>query len=172
MVRKKRKERDMSVAYVNYSLVDMLKKAGLRIAVAESCTGGKVSDAIVSIPGSSAVFEYGAIVYSNRMKIDKLSVDAEIIDKYTEVSACCAKAMARGVMEKSGADIGLSTTGYAGPDGDDVGLVYIGVATENGADAYKFRFSGSRENVRDNAMKAAIGIALRCAMRMAKKSEP
>lgn len=149
----------------------MLKRAGLRIAVAESCTGGKVTDAIISIPGSSAVFEYGAIVYSDKMKIDKLSVPKELIDKHTSVSAECAVAMARGVMTKTNANLGISVTGYAGPDGEDVGLVYIGVATGQGTVAYRMRFSGSREDVRKNAAKAAIGAALRHAIRLVKIKE-
>ncbi len=154
------------MTYTNYSLVDMLKRAGLRIAVAESCTGGKVSDAIISIPGSSAVFEYGAVVYSDKMKIEKLSVSSKLIEKHTSVSAACAVAMAKGVMEKTNANMGLSVTGYAGPDGDDVGLVYIGVASLKGACAYRLRFSGNRENVRKNAAKTAIGVALRHAMQL------
>lgn len=156
------------MAYINYSLVDMLKKAGLRIAVAESCTGGKVSDAIISVPGSSAVFEYGAVVYSDKMKIEKLSVDSEIIKNHTSVSAACAVAMAKGVMEKTNANLGLSVTGYAGPDGEDVGLVYIGVASANGGYSYRLRFSGNRENVRKNAAKTALGIALRHAIKLIK----
>ena len=159
------------MSYTNYSLVDMLKKAGLRIAVAESCTGGKITDAIISVPGSSAVFEYGAVVYSDGMKIDKLSVDPEIIKKHTSVSAPCAVAMAKGVMEKTNANMGLSVTGYAGPDGDDVGLVFIGVATALGCASYRMRFSGNRENVRSNAAKTALGIALRHAIALVGKEE-
>lgn len=159
------------MTYTNYSLVDMLKRAGLRIAVAESCTGGKVSDAIISIPGSSAVFEYGAVVYSDKMKIEKLSVSSKLIEKHTSVSAACAVAMAKGVMEKTNANMGLSVTGYAGPDGDDVGLVYIGVASSQGACSYRLRFSGNRENVRRNAAKTAIGVALRHAMQLIRSSE-
>lgn len=159
------------MTYTDYSLVDMLKKAGLRIAVAESCTGGKVADAIISVPGSSAVFEYGAVVYSDKMKMEKLSVSSEIIEKYTSVSAACAVAMAKGVMKETNANMGLSVTGYAGPDGADVGLVYIGVATDLGAMSYRLRFSGSRENVRNNAAKTAVAVALRHAMHLIKADQ-
>lgn len=159
------------MTYTDYSLVDMLRKAGLRIAVAESCTGGKVADAIISVPGSSAVFEYGAVVYSDKMKIEKLSVSQRLIEKHTSVSAECAVAMAKGVMKKTNANMGLSVTGYAGPDGADVGLVYIGVATALGSRSYRLRFSGSREEVRCNAAKTAIGVALRHAMQLIKNGE-
>jgi nicotinamide-nucleotide amidase len=96
------------------------RAAGKRIAVAESCTGGLVSAALTALPGSSDVFEVGFITYSNESKIATLRVGSEIIETFGAVSIAAAWGMARGAQEKSGADIAVSITGIAGPDGGSV----------------------------------------------------
>ena len=108
---------------------DLLKEKKMHIAFAESCTGGLCAKALTDLAGASEVIEASLVSYSNRIKKEKLGVAAETIEKYTEVSAECAKEMARGVRRFAGSDIGVSTTGYAGPTGKDVGLVYVCVSS-------------------------------------------
>ena len=113
----------------------MLKERGLTVSTAESCTGGLVSKRLTDIPGASAVFMGGAVTYSNSAKENILGVDSEILRTVGAVSPETAKAMAKGVRERFGTDIGISLTGIAGPDSDGtdkpVGLVYIGLATKD-----------------------------------------
>ena len=123
-------------------MIALLKEHGWKIAAAESCTGGLLSAAITSAPGASEVFEGSIISYANRIKQALLGVDGQILDTCGAVSAPCAKAVASGVREKMGADIGVSVTGIAGPGGGTpqkpVGTVFIGVSTnEDQGDVYK-----------------------------------
>jgi len=126
----------------------LLLKAGKTIAVAESCTGGLISDKLTNISGSSAYFERGVIAYSNRAKIDILNVRSDIIKKYGAVSEETAEAMARGIKKISGADIGLSTTGIAGPTGatpdKPVGFVCIGYSDDQRTFVQKYVFTRDR----------------------------
>ena len=105
---------------------------GLTLAVAESCTGGLVGHRLTGIAGSSAFFERGVVVYSNRAKQELLGVPEEILRVHGAVSRPCAEAMVRGICERAGAPCGLAITGIAGPDGGTptkpVGTVFIGVA--------------------------------------------
>lgn len=105
-------------------LVDMARKvidanraAGLRIAVAESCTGGLVSAALTEIPGSSDVFEAGLVTYSYEAKVEMLGISLDVLETFGSVSIAVAWAMARGVIEKSHADVAVAITGIAGPHG-------------------------------------------------------
>ncbi len=91
--------------------------AGRRIAVAESCTGGLVSAALTSVPGSSAVFEAGFVTYSNDSKIELLQVDTNILETFGAVSVATAWGMAQGALMRSGVDTAVAITGVAGPDG-------------------------------------------------------
>ena len=113
-----------------------LKERNLTIATAESCTGGLLAKRITDIPGSSAVFEMGAVTYANRIKTMLLGVPDEMLREYGAVSEQVAAAMARGVREKAGSSIGIGITGIAGPDGGTeekpVGLIYAGLSDENG----------------------------------------
>lgn len=90
---------------------------GRRIVVAESCTGGLVSAALTEIPGSSAILEGGFITYSNQQKINMLGISADVLDTFGAVSIATAWAMAQGALERSAADVAVSITGVAGPDG-------------------------------------------------------
>ena len=117
--------------------VKMLKQKGLTLATAESCTGGLIAKSVTDIAGSSAVLAGGMVTYTNRIKIDVLGVDEDIIKEHTEVSHACAEAMAKRAKAVFGTDYALSATGYAGPGGgtekDPTGTVYIGIATPTGA---------------------------------------
>lgn len=113
-------------------LVKTLSEKKKKIATAESCTGGMLSQLITNVSGASGVFECGICSYSNRVKIQVLGVNPKTIERYTEVSTQTAEEMARGVLEISEADIAVSTTGIAGPTGgteeNPVGTVCIGFA--------------------------------------------
>jgi nicotinamide-nucleotide amidase len=93
------------------------RRAGRRIAVAESCTGGLVSAAITEIAGSSDVFEAGFVTYSNQSKMSRLQVSSDVIETFGSVSVATAWAMARGALQASGADVAVAITGIAGPGG-------------------------------------------------------
>ena len=116
-------------------VVQKLIKKKLKVAFAESCTGGLLSSSITSISGSSKVFHLGLITYSNKAKIDILKVPKNIIDKYGAVSKECCLSMAKNLSKISKSNISVSITGIAGPDGGTklkpVGLVYIGVKKGN-----------------------------------------
>ena len=141
-------------------LLDMLEVKGMKFAVAESCTGGMIASRIVSIPGSSAVFERGFVTYSNRAKTDLLGVSEELLAKHGAVSAEVALAMAEGALKNSGADVALSVTGIAGPTGDTpdkpIGLTFIAVADGNGGDVKRHRFTGDRDSNRRRSAYAAL----------------
>ena len=113
-------------------LIDLLLEKNLKIATAESCTGGLISKLITDIPGASEVFECGICAYSNAIKENLLSVSPRTLSLHTAVSKEVAMEMAANIRKISKADIGLSTTGYAGPKtslfDDNVGLVYIGLS--------------------------------------------
>lgn len=149
-------------------LVDALTRKKLRIATAESCTGGMVSAAITSVSGASGVFDCGVCSYANFIKNKVVGVKEETLATYGAVSDKTAGEMARGVRILSGADIGISTTGIAGPLGGSqykpVGLVYIGVSTEMGLKAEKMLLSegdNDRRRIRELATSAALYFALR-----------
>ena len=112
-------------------LVQKLSKKKLKISFAESCTGGMLSGAITSISGSSKVFHLGLVTYSNKAKIDILKVPKKIINKYGAVSKECCLSMVKNLSKISKANISVSITGIAGPNGGTklkpVGLVYIGI---------------------------------------------
>ena len=117
------------------NLVKILTKKKLKIAFAESCTGGMLSSEITSVSGASKVFSVGLVTYSNHAKITVLKVNKSIIQKYGAVSPQCCKAMVKNLSKISKAQINVSITGIAGPNGGTkkkpVGLVYIGVKKNN-----------------------------------------
>ena len=122
---------------VEDALVPLLKEAGLTIATAESCTAGLIAKRITDIPGASSVFKHGIITYANEVKEKALGVSHETLDKYGAVSEETAREMAAGVRRVTGADIGISVTGFAGPDADEEGkapgLIYVALDSENAA---------------------------------------
>jgi nicotinamide-nucleotide amidase len=117
-------------------VVEANRKAGRRIAVAESCTGGLVSAALTEIPGSSEMFEAGYVTYSNAAKIADLKVSEDVVDTFGAVSVATAWAMARGALAASEADVAVAITGIAGPGGGTaqkpVGTVVFARAERDG----------------------------------------
>ena len=141
-------------------LVEDLIKKNLTISVAESCTGGMVSSTIINYPGVSSVFMEGCVTYSNKAKMKSLNVKKETLDKYGAVSKETAMEMAYGIAQRHKTNIGISTTGIAGPEGGSeekpVGLVYFGIYI-NGKLKYKrYIFNGDRQQIRLRATKTLL----------------
>ena len=140
----------------------LLQKKELTLTVAESCTGGLVSHRITRIPGSSNYFIGGVTSYANSMKSDFLGIAPEVINTYGAVSEEVAEAMAHGIKQRTGADLALSITGIAGPDGGTeekpVGTVHIGLATPEGIYLRQCKFEGSREQIQE--ITASTGLDL------------
>jgi len=146
------------------SVVNKLIAAGLTIGLAESCTGGLLAAALTDIPGSSACFGLGVVSYSNQAKNRLLGVPQEMLDRYGAVSRETALAMARGIRDLAGADIGLAVSGIAGPGGGSrekpVGLVYIAIVSEREQRCEENIFSGSRGEVRAASMARALAMVM------------
>jgi len=136
-------------------LGEMLVNKRLTISTAESCTGGMVAATIINYPGISKAFVEGAVTYTNEAKIKRLGVKKETLDKYGAVSSEVAAEMAQGIANTSGTNIGISTTGTAGPDGGSeekpVGLVYVGLCINGEVKTKRLKFSGNRQNIRERA---------------------
>ncbi|PIR19915.1 MAG: competence protein ComA [Deltaproteobacteria bacterium CG11_big_fil_rev_8_21_14_0_20_47_16] len=119
------------------------------IAIAESCTGGFIANAITNVPGASQYFDRGAVTYSNKAKQDWLAVAPTIIEAHGAVSEDCAKAMAVGIRNAAKSTYGISVTGIAGPSGGTpekpVGTVFVGLASPSGVAVQKFFFPKGRE---------------------------
>ena len=126
----------VDVKGLEYACVSALRGRGLTLATAESCTGGQIAARLTAIPGVSAAYRGGVVSYWTEMKAAVLGVPSEILDAHGAVSEPTARAMARGVCELTGAPVGVSVTGVAGPDRDErgvaVGTVYVGLATPEG----------------------------------------
>lgn len=137
-----------------------LKEKNLKVAFCESCTGGYISKTITDIPGASEVFDCGIVTYSNEMKTRLVGVSPAALKEKGAVSEEVAAQMAKGVRSVAGADIGISVTGVAGPDGGTeekpVGLVYMGFSTKNSTVTNKLNFSGNREKVRFSTVQAVM----------------
>lgn len=142
-------------------IINNLAAESLSVVFAESCTAGLVSDALARVSGASRVFWGSFVTYSIGAKMKILGIEKELIETYGAVSRECALAMAQGALAQSGADIALSVTGLAGPDGDGsgipVGTVWIGWAGKKlPAGALLYQFSGSRNAVREAAAENVI----------------
>ncbi len=150
------------------AVVDMLKDQGLTLALAESCTGGAVAARIVNVPGASEVFTHGYVTYSNRAKRKCLGVKKGTLKVEGAVSEKCAKEMARGGCFFSKADICLSITGIAGPDGGTkekpVGTVFMGCCYNDKVIVQEFHFSGSRLKIREQSAAHALALLRECIM--------
>ena len=149
-------------------LVAALKERHRTVATAESCSGGLIAARITSVVGSSSVFLGSVVSYANAVKHDLLGVSQEVLEHAGAVSAECAEAMAAGARELLKADVAVSVTGIAGPDGGTaqkpVGLVYIGVATVEGTHAERFLFDGDRGTIRRQASDRALALLLEAAV--------
>jgi nicotinamide-nucleotide amidase len=143
-------------------LLDVCRARGLRVATAESCTGGLVAGALTEIPGSSDVVERGFVVYSNAAKETMLGVPAATLKRHGAVSAETAVAMAAGALKNSEADLTVSITGIAGPGGGSkqkpVGLVHFGAAARDGRSLHRRRLFGKigRRRVRERSVMQAL----------------
>jgi len=135
---------------------DLLRARHASLSVAESVTGGLLGGRITSVPSSSDYFRGGFVVYSNDMKTKLLGVSAELLAEHTAVSEPVAKAMAEGAKERTSSDYAVSMTGYAGPDGEKVGLVFIGLATPAGTEVRRIMFPADRERVRAFSTNTAL----------------
>ena len=157
----------VDVSSLEEVVVRGLEARGMTIACAESCTGGLIAKRITDVSGASGVFGYGCVTYWNEAKMGLLGVRPETIEQYTEVSEQCALEMARGVRKLSGADVGISTTGYAGPTGGTaehpVGTVFIGLSWEGGETVLRPdpRYMKTREQVRQKAASHAFDLVRR-----------
>jgi len=148
------------------TLIKILTKKKIKIALAESCTGGLLASTIISISGASKIFNLGLITYSNQAKIKILKVNDNIIRKYGAVSHECCYAMVNNLSKISKANINVSITGIAGPKGGTkqkpIGLVYIGVKKGNKIEINKCLFrSKKRSSIQKATVKKALDLILR-----------
>jgi len=147
-------------------IVSLLNKKKLKIAFAESCTGGLLSSTITSVSGSSKVFTLGLIAYSNQSKIKVLKVPKNIIRKYGSVSEPVCLAMVKNLSKISKTNISVSITGIAGPSGGTkikpVGLVYVGIKKGNRTEVKKYLFKNKgRSYIQKAAVNKSLGLILR-----------
>lgn len=154
------------------TVIEMLKKDGMKVSTIESCTGGMLAARLISVAGASAVMESGLVTYSNKAKEQLAGVDRRIIEAYGAVSEETAKAMALEGAKTLGVDACVSITGIAGPDGGSsekpVGLVYIGCCVKGHVVVEKHIFSGERQKIRESSTSYAL-ILLRKCLLMSKK---
>ncbi len=148
------------------AIIDKAGAEGVMVASAESCTGGMIAAALTDVPGASAIFERGFVTYTNEAKTEMLGVPADVIAKRGAVSGAVARAMAKGALLNSRADVAVSVTGIAGPSGGTVrkpvGLVWFGLADSNGLTRVERRVfaDGSRDFVRTKATETALHLML------------
>ena len=150
---------------VDEIVLGLARALGLSLATAESCTGGLVAERLTSTPGSSDAFVGGVVAYADEVKRSALGVSAETLSEHGAVSAETAAAMAHGVRERLGADVGLAVTGIAGPGGGTpekpVGLVYVHVETPEASRGVDFSYPADRESIRRRAAVAVLHLARR-----------
>lgn len=153
-----------SILKLAAALVEELTESGKAVATAESCTGGWVAKAITDVAGSSAVFGYGIVSYSNGAKESIIGVRNQTLEDHGAVSSEVVEEMAKGTLRLSGADIAVAVSGVAGPDGGTkekpVGMVWFGWAVRDGANALVDtrceQFTGDRELVREASVAYAL----------------
>lgn len=150
------------------SCVDLLLANDLRISTMESCTGGMLAARLINVPGVSEVFKAGYVTYSNKAKRKVLGVKQSTLKKYSAVSEEVAREMAQGISLLTKADVTVSVTGLAGPDGGTkekpVGLVYIGCSVKGKTVVEEYHFSGDRIHVREEAVVAALSLLRKCVL--------
>lgn len=146
-------------------VLNACREGGLKLALAESCTGGLVAGALSAVPGSSDVLERGYVTYANEAKTEMLGVPVALLEKQGAVSEAVARAMAEGAIRSPGIDISVSITGIAGPGGGSeakpVGLVHLASARTNAPTLHQRHiFAGDREAIRLQAVSAAFKLLL------------
>ena len=152
-------------ANMQQTVVELLRSKKMTVTTAESCTGGLVSEKLTRIPGASECFHCGFVTYSDEQKRRLLGVNAETLEKYGAVSEQTALEMSYGARRNSGADIGISITGIAGPGGGSedkpVGLVYMSICTETIHRSFCFQLAGNRDLIRERSSLYALDIVRR-----------
>jgi nicotinamide-nucleotide amidase len=152
----------------------LLRRRKATLSVAESCTGGLISHRITNVSGSSDYFEMGIVSYSNLSKVGLLGVPEGYIEHYGAVSLQVAEKMARGIRLRAKTDIGLATTGIAGPLGGTrdtpVGTVFIGLDHEGGTEVREFHLGGDREAIKEEASRKGLEMLMDYLMRMGNKA--
>jgi len=137
----------------------LLGAAGATLATAESLTGGRLAAAVTAVPGASVSYLGGMVTYATALKQSLLGVPVEVVQRYGVVSAECARAMAAGCREATGATYALATTGVAGPDsqeGKPVGTVYVGIAGPDDVSTLTMELVGDRHQIQDRACREAL----------------
>lgn len=145
------------------ALVAALTERGRTIATAESLTGGAVCSALVAVPGASAVLRGGVVAYAADVKCDVLGVPQALVAEVGTIDSRVARAMAEGVRARLGADVGVATTGNAGPDaseGKPVGRVHVAIAMADGTREWQLDLVGDRDTIRRETVDAALSQAL------------
>jgi PncC family amidohydrolase len=149
---------------IEIELGKMLSMRGLTISVAESFTGGLIGHTITNAPGSSRYFQGGVIAYANEVKMEILGVSEQTLINYGAVSEQTVLEMARGVRSALNTDIGISSSGIAGPDGGSVekpvGLAWLGLSASELEQAEQFMFSGDRYQIKKQATQTAIQLLI------------
>lgn len=141
---------------------ELLRQSRISISVAESITGGLISERLTSLSGSTDYFVGGVVCYSSRSKVTEVGVPAKVIADHGAVSKETVVALAENIRKRLKSDIGLAATGYAGPgtggEKGPVGLTYVAVASSQGSEWKELNLSGSRQEVREQAAQAALGL--------------
>ena len=144
-------------------IINLLKNKKITLSVAESCTGGMFAQLLTSVSGSSKIFKFGIITYSNQSKVKYLKIPSKLIKRHGAVSRQCCEAMVNNLSKISNAKLNIAITGIAGPKGGSklkpVGLVYIGIKKGNRSEINKYLFNKkNRENIRTNSVKKSLEI--------------
>ncbi|MFC1708517.1 CinA family protein [Candidatus Omnitrophota bacterium] len=151
---------------LNSEISKLLLKNKKTIAVAESCTGGLISNSLTNINGSSKYFKLGLVLYSNSAKSKLLKINKKDISRFGVVSEKVAALMAKKVKTLAGAHIGLATTGFAGSKGGNknnpIGTVYVALAYKNSAIVKRWNFSGKRTQIKNKAKNKALSLIKQC----------
>lgn len=151
---------------VEETLAALLKKREMTVTAAESCTGGMIAARLVNVPGISDYFWGSFVTYANEAKTTLLGVDEQLLERKGAVSPEVAEAMALGAAKAAGADVAISSTGIAGPDGGTpekpVGLVYIGCSVKGVVSVVECHFHGNRQEIRAQAAREALELAVAC----------
>jgi len=155
--------------------VELAISRGITVATAESLTAGLVAARLADVPGASAALRGGVVSYHNEVKEQVLGVSGELLAERGSVDPDVARQMAEGARRSCGADLAVSTTGVAGPDSHDgkaVGTVFIGIADAQGSRAFAHHFVGGREQIREAALRGAIGHLLEALREFPGKQPP
>tara|TARA_B100001121_G_C18647315_1_gene602327 strand:+ start:624 stop:1094 length:471 start_codon:yes stop_codon:yes gene_type:complete len=151
---------------LNKKIISLLKRNNLNLSIAESCTGGMLSNSITSVSGSSKVFSMGLVTYSNKAKINILKIPKKVIKKYGAVSVQCCLTMVNNLSKISKSNVCISITGIAGPNGGSkkkpVGLVYIGIKIRKKVIVNKSNFKNKgRVYIQKQSVKKALNLLLK-----------